>query len=169
MENLIRMGTKKELRLEAKKATISSIKSVKEENGTQKEVRKQELSLEEISREECWQKRKSAKPGRLLKVEDHLYYTDATKGNFSGLGKHLCFDCQNGTVAECSKVRDLFPTGEKNHPNRWKESSCRLERYRMITLGYETFNVEKEVLVVCKCNNFVQAEEETKKRKPTKK
>lgn len=159
MNKIIRMGNKKEILLEAKKATISSIKRVKEENGTQKEVRKKELSLEESSREECWQKRKSARPGRLLKVEDHLYYTDVTKGNFSGLGKHLCFDCQHCSVAECPKVRDLFPNGEKNNPDRWNDTSCRLEKYRIITLGYETFNMAKEVLVVCKCTKFVQAKE----------
>lgn len=159
MNKIIRIGNKKEILLEAKKATISSIKRVKEEDGTQKEVRKQEFTLEERSREECLQKRKSAKPGKLLKVEDHLYYTDVTKGNFSGLGKHLCFDCQHGSVAKCSKVRDLFPNGEKNNPDRWKDTSCRLERYRIITLGYETFNVEKEVLVVCECTKFVQEKE----------
>lgn len=148
-------------------SSLHSTRTIKYSNEEQ-EIKEVDYNLVPIKPEELLQKRLVYKNKAMIifNINGKLFYTDVPKDiktmssdNF-GLGCHLCYKCKHASAASnekggCAKVRDLFASEDKNDPNRWlMPNVAMLEKYKFITLGFESVATKDEVFVVCECANF---------------
>lgn len=119
--------------------------------------------LSKIDVDSLFEARASGEPGFVLKCGSALYYTQISKKarffSTSNLGTHLCgrckkmsalSDCQGG----CRKVRDVSIVYANSSNKALLRRSKRIEKYKFITLGFESFNTTQDAFIVLKCQNY---------------
>lgn len=120
--------------------------------------------LTEIDADSLFEARASGKPGFVFKCGSALYYTKISKKarffSTSNLGTHLCSKCKKMSALSdshggCRKVRDICLTSPFLCQNKTLlKNSKRIEKYKFITLGFESFNTTQDAFIVLKCQNY---------------
>lgn len=119
------------------------------------------FQLDPISKAEIIEKRISRIPAFILKLDaDTFYYTEIpkeTRFNTSESKKdtHLCQTCKK--FLKCRKVLDGSVVENRARTNSEISAisnSSRIEKFRFITEGFETFNVINTNFKVKECSNY---------------
>ena len=119
--------------------------------------------LKEITAEELKQIRKSDTPSFVLKEYGKYYYAQIPKemSLYSSLlfGTHQCAT----TGKEC---RFLSAASDENGGCAKVREGCKgIEKYPWITVGYETFNTQRDCFIVSECDHYKPC---VPKKKPSK-
>lgn len=117
--------------------------------------------LREISLQELQDIRKDSNAGFLYKNGDKLYYVRVPKNciiNSSTLNVHQCCPSDGKTV--CYRLSSLpDPDGCEKIRRRKKY----LESFKFIEIGYQTLNCKEKTFRVCKCLNYLEVKNISKK------
>ena len=126
--------------------------------------------LVEVDEATLLEHRASGNPGFVLKIGDRLFYTSIPKRlrlmSCAPLGPHCCGSSQDvckysRAIPEeeggCTKFCDRSVKHYLDDGLTYEQAlirSQRIEKYSHIEVGYETFNVAQEVLVIAKCTRY---------------
>lgn len=120
-----------------------------DENSAVLQLGHRSFSLTPVTELELLQLRKNHVPSLVLKIGENLYHTELKKGMTVSITPcHCCNDPNH----DCKRLLAL--PFEEGGCQKVEKFARRIENYPFITIGYETFWTQHNVLVVIECKNY---------------